>query len=280
MNHGLNLELEMQHRSEKDWMFGALSQPCLASIPSGEREKYLPKGEVQRGVEDFQDCASRSALNILETKFNYLVRNKKLSVENYLWLHRNGYVTQSGDVEFSDRYTAVNSGTTRQGNSLIAPLEAIRTCGLIPKKLLPALPTMTFDQYHDASRITAEMITLGKEFRKRFTINYERVLEVHMDESLKDDCINTGGYAWPNPVNGVYPRTNNPANHAFMVYDLPKYQAFDNYLDFDGDFIKKLAPDYDLVDFGYRVYISAENTVIEKKTFWQKFLDYLYEIIR
>lgn len=164
-NHGLNMEMEMTHRSEKDWMFGALSQPCIASIPSGEREKYLPKGEVQRGSTDTMDCTTRAPINALETKFNYLVRNKKLSPANYEWLIKNGYITPSGDVEFSDAYISINAGTTKAGNSLIAPLEAIRTCGLIPKKILPLLPTMSFEEYHDQSRITAYMIDLGKEFK-------------------------------------------------------------------------------------------------------------------
>lgn len=290
-NYGLNLDLEQQHRSEKDWVYGALSQPCLASIPSGERKKYLPRGEVQKGVDDMMDCASRDPVNLLETKFNFLVRNKRILSENVQWLRDNGYIviyeTEDGPleaVEFSDAFIAINSGTTRAGNSLIAPIDAIHTCGLIPKKDLPLVATMTFDEYHDPNRITARMINMGKEFLRRFPINYERVNEVHFGDVLKDDMIASAGYAWPDPVDGEYQRTDMIPNHAFLVFDLPKFNIFDNYFDvLDGDFVKKLAADYDLVDFGYRVIISTEKVPQSTglvKTFWKRVLKYLYEIIR
>ena len=70
-NHGFSIELEREHSQAEDWYFGAASSPSLFEIPQNEREDYLPKGEVQKGVEDFMDCASRGPLNILETYFNY-----------------------------------------------------------------------------------------------------------------------------------------------------------------------------------------------------------------
>mgnify|MGYP001580655741 FL=1 len=76
-NYGLNLSKEKAEQSDADWKFGSI-QSCLALIHEEERFDYLPKGELQKGVEDFMDCATRGPLNILETKFNWLIQNKKL----------------------------------------------------------------------------------------------------------------------------------------------------------------------------------------------------------
>jgi hypothetical protein len=272
-NKGLNLELEKAHRQETDWIFGAASVPCIAQIPQEERGGYLPLGEVQKGVEDMMDCASRGPANILEAKFTWLVQNGLLSIENMNWLINNAYVEQARKVRFSDCFVAQNSNTTRQGNSLIAPLEAIRKQGLIPKHMMPLEPWMRWADYHNPARITPAIRALGMEFASRFLINYERVLEADFEKVYEQDMIDMAGYAWPEPIDGEYPRTNNQPNHVFVGLYAPKHWVFDNYEETKGDFIKKLAPDYDLLDYGYRLIIS-ENPKVEnppiKKSFWEK----------
>lgn len=256
--YGLNLSLEKQHQSDQDYLFGAFSDPCIADIPEIERESYLPVGEVQRGKEDFGDCASRGPINILETKFNYLYQNNKISPENKKWLEDNEYVV-NGKVLFSDAFIAIKSKTTRDGNSMKAPLQAIHDFGLIPKKRMPAEEWMTFDDYHDPKRIESKHEALGENFSKRFPIHYERVFSVHFDELYKEDMLDLAGYAWPIPVNGVYYKTVGDPNHVFMGIRRPRHYIFDNYIDdSDGDFIKKLASDYELLGYGYRIYV-AEN---------------------
>ena len=284
-NTGLNLELEKQQQSQEDWVFGAESPVCLVTIPEDERQNCLPVGEIQKGLEDMMDCATRGPINILETKFTYRLIQNRFYPANRVWLEENGYIVNER-IQFSDAFIAIKSGTTRSGNSLIAPLKAIHDFGLIPKRRLPLESTMTFDQYHDPNRITPEMEALGAEFKRRFPINYERVYEPEFENLLNGDLLDAAGYAWPDPVDGEYPRTNNQPNHAFMLYKNPKYHAFDNYLDpVDGDFIKKLAPDYDLLDYGYRVVLTGEKVpeeippdeptpapVVIKSGFWEKIL--------
>lgn len=258
MKSGFDLKRELAERSDEDWEYlGSLSYPCIAEIGEDERDQYFPLGELQFGAEDFMDCASRSPLNILETKFNYLLENNKLSKENHDWLIDNGYVDQYG-VTFSDRFVAINSGTTRNGNSLKSPLEAIRKQGLIPKKMLPKKENMKWSDYHDPKSITKKMRDLGEEFTKRFTINYEKVYESEFGSLLKKDMLDVAGYAWPKPINGVYPKVQYQPNHAFMCFK-NAFFIFDNYLDVDQDYVKHLARDYDFMDYGYRVYITAEK---------------------
>lgn len=269
VNYGLDLAKEQADQSAEDWVFGSSSPMCLsAGMVSTDRNKYLPTGEIQKGAEDTMDCASRAPVNILETKFNYLFNNDKISPENKQWLIDNGYFTETG-ITFSDAFVAINSGTTRNGNSLKAPIDAIHNLGMIPKSMLPLETTMTWDEYHDPARITPAMIALGAEFLKRFTINYERVLEKDFAWLLTEDLLDVGGYAWPRPKNGIYPRSENQPNHAFIVVQDPLYTIFDNYIDSsDGDYIKRLASDYDLLDYGYRVIVTAEHVVTEDIEDW------------
>ena len=260
---GLNLEKEKLEQSEKDWKFGALSQPSIINVPMAERINYLPIGEVQRGKEDFTDCATEAPCHLLEVDFNYGYKNKLFKPENMKWLEDN--FVQNGQIHFSKRFIAIKSGTTRQGNSMKAPLEAIRKNGMMPEHLLPPSSNMTFDEYMDASKITKEMENLGQEFLKRFTINYEQVDDIHFAEALEGDMLCTAAYAWPMPVNGEYPaQPDLPFNHEFLKVWLPKTFIFDSYVDTaDGDFIKKLAPDYKFYEYDYRLFISNEMTPSE-----------------
>lgn len=275
-NHGLNLELEKAHQKPQDWVFGATSPKCIAEIPFSEQRNYLPTGEIQRGVEDTFDCASRAPVNILETKFNYLI-NRGLPQTHLNFLTDNGYIDESGRCTFSDAFVAIKSGTTRNGNSLIAPLEAIRKNGLIPKSMLPLLPTMTFDEYHNPARITSEMEALGQRFLELFSVNYERVFAKDYSSVTTKDMVDTGGFAWGNPVNGVYQPEPYTPNHAFAIFGKPDYQAFDNYPDtFDGDFTKHLSPAYGFIDHGYRVILSLKAEV--KKSLVERLVAFIKKL--
>jgi hypothetical protein len=272
---GFDFNKERADQDGSEWRFGSLSQPGIAQIPEELRDIYLPAGELQYGKEDFSDCASRSPHNHLEAQLNYLLLNNLLTYENKRWLEDQGYVNGSGYIELSDRFTAILSGTTRQGNSLKAPLESIRKNGVIPKSMLPAHPSMTFDQYHDASKITKAMRDLGIEFTRRFTVNYEQVHRSQISKALEKDMIGVAGYAWPSKKNGVYPRTDEQPNHAFLLFGKPDFEAFDNYTEGINDFTKTLAPDYAFWEYGYRIFISKETTYAQQLSLWQQLLDTL-----
>lgn len=275
-NYGVNLEKEKAEQSEKDWLFGSNSPICASRIPEEIIHLYLPKGEIQRGAEDTMDCGSRSPNNKIETLLQYLFDNGKLGVLAE-WLIDNGYVTDEGKIELSDAYIAILSGTTDQGNSLKAPIEALRLHGFIPKSKLPLEPWMTRKEYLDPKRVTEEHKKLGQESRKRFPIGYDKVLD--LNES--DAC--TAGYAWPEPVDGEYPRVEYPLNHAFWKFKNPQHYIFDNYVDsVDGDFIKKLNANYKLFDYGYRVFFTAINEIPEEKLpgFWYNFTMFLKSIFK
>lgn len=263
-SHGLNLELELQSRTPSDWVFGSVAAPSLFQIPEAQRQVYLPNGELQNIGEEKYFCATAGPLNVIEAKLNYAYVNNLFKAETKKWLEDNGYVN-GGKIELSDSFNAIKSGTTRGGNSMKAPLVSIENDGIVPKSLLPQLNT--FDENYALQRITPELIALGLEFRKRLPINYCLIPIQDLTVALLQDFAVLAGYAWPSPVNGEYPASDNQPNHVFIGFNVPKTFIFDNYFDegVAGDFIKKLAPNYNFLDSKYQVFISGDN-VPEKKS--------------
>lgn len=262
-NTGFNEEKEKQEQDGTEWVFGSSSNIITTSKDFIDNIKiYLPKGERQNIGEDKMDCTSRGLINISEANFNYRVEKEVFSREGIQWLYDNGYINDDGKVMFSDAFIAILSGTTRQGNSIKAPLHTIHKHGLIPKSMLPQIPG--FDDYYNPERITQEMKNLGKEFKKRFPINYEKVFAEDYTNMIKGTLLNTAGHAWSIPVDGIYPPTEARFNHVFVIIPPIQYEAFDNYIDsVDGDFIKHLSKNYKLLKYSYRIVIGENNILDE-----------------
>lgn len=144
-------------------------------IPDGNWEVYLPKDEWQYkdGVETMS-CVSFSALNCIEAQLNYLLSKNKIDDKTKQFLYGNGYI-EDGLVNLSDRFTAIKSGTTQQGNYLTKVADSIRHDGCIPEAHLPFIGS-TWAEYHDDSVITEEMEALGKQFAEHFNIRYEWIV--------------------------------------------------------------------------------------------------------
>jgi hypothetical protein len=167
------------------------------------------------------DCATRAPINDLETQLTYAIKNNRFCDSTAEWLKDNGYVDPDGNVRLSDRFNAILSGTTRNGNSFKAPYESIRKDGIIPKDLLPRRDGMTWAQYHRRADITEKMLALGQGFKDRILINWEQVMRADF-------------YKFTGAV---------------------KYEAFDNY-EVGDSFVKRLAPDYNTLPYGYRIIIN------------------------
>ena len=282
--NGLNLELEELAQLGSEYVFGASSPEPLINVPVSLREKYLPAGELQRGSRtDTMDCATRGPLNKLETDFNYAIKNKIFSDALVSWLVEKGYVDPiTFTVSFSDRFIAILSGTTREGNSMKAPIHAIHQYGLIPKKLLPFVPDMSWDEYYDASKITQEMRDLGAIFAQKFVINYEKVYPENRKDLNEKEMLVDALHAWTRPDSkGIYPRTEEGQNHVILTIH-PEYFVFDNYLDrgVDGDFIKQIAPDYKVYDYSYRIFVSGINENVPEWKFSVTILSKIIEILK
>jgi hypothetical protein len=281
-NTGLIWEKELADRSPEDWILGEANpsklgrynEKCVAEIPTKDRIFCIPEGEIQQSEKgDMCDCANRGPVNILEAKFNWLEGSDLLPPKQKAFLQQ--FKNAKGQIEISDAYVAIKAGNTPQGNSMIAPLDALRTCGIVPKRLMPLEKWMTWQDYHNPNLITPEIEAIAKESLTLFRFNYERMTTVNdVKTMLNRDIIDLCGWAWPLPEGGIYPRVDYEPNHVFMglknsepdnlIYSCT--DIFDNYLDqgVEDDFIKRLAADYKF--WGqYRIILSYNFTNEEGK---------------
>ena len=278
-------DLEYKAQDGTEFKVGAIATD-LAQVPLKERMVWLPIGVLQRNnITDTSGCASRGPIAILKSKFTYFYHHGMLP-ELKEWSRNNGFVKDDKFV-FDETFIEILSNTTPTGNSMKAPLEAIRKYGLIPE-LLPLEDNMTWAQYMDRNRITQKMYDLGAEFTKRFTINYEQIPRSMILQMLDVDLLDVAAYAWPIPVNGVYPKSPGSYNHAFAVAT-QAIDAIDSYPEYNpmtgmlegNDFIKRLAKDYDFFDWAYALTVPKQTVpaVSLPMAFWQwlpTFLSWLW----
>lgn len=182
-NSGLIVALPLP----KDYILGGEASLGVVDIlPSGDWTPYQPEEEVQYGNGwDSMSCTSFSYTNAVETYINYLIQSKKMTPEAIKWLTDKGYINMRGVINFSDRFLAIMSGTTQNGNQLNKVAETARTIGLIPQSMLP-LAGSTWSEFMDPNIITKEMTDLAKEFLTHFKLSYEWVM-FNQDRSLDDN---------------------------------------------------------------------------------------------
>ena len=268
--YGLNWSKELAERDGTEYQhLKGVSPISIFAIPPDLRETYLPKGERQNIGEEKMDCVSRAVCNWYESELTYAYKNGLLTKDNEKWLDDNGYINSEGQIELSDVWVALGSGTTREGNSLKAPVDFARKNGMIPKHLLPQLNG--FDENYDPARLTEKMKYLAIEFFKRFTMNYEQVSELQFSQN--SDGLICALFAWEAPVNGIYQRNDLDPNHS--VYRFVKkinHFIFDNYEESPSDFIKELVQEFNFMDYAYRLYFTAQKespkieVTVEKKS--------------
>lgn len=226
----INKGVIIKPKRRTDYRFGALNENIVN--PSGDWTDYLPANEKQnRGVETMA-CVTFSALNCLEI----------------LHIFQYGY-----EVNWSDRFTAKMSGTTRRGNWLTSVGDSIRHDGLVLEKDYPSVWTSWDDYYKE---ISTEIINKAQKHQ----VNYEWIVPSDSDGlcyALKVAPIQVIVHAWDKAVNGIYQKTSKPLNHAVTLVNAvygEYWEVFDSY----DNFIKKLAWDY-IIKHGFRYSIKKNN---------------------
>lgn len=231
---------------------------------------YTSRPEPQRiGFETFS-CVSYSALNCIETLMNYKIKKGEFSTENIKWLKDNGYFNDEGKVDFSDRFLAIMSGTTKQGNSCDNVAEIIRKKGLIPETDLP-YGGKNFDKYHDKGLITEYMLAKGQEFLKKFIVQHDWILTQGYFNSTPVQTLSYYTLSCPIQVTApICPGWNNTvvkacplqvSQHATMTCGVfTYYDQLDQY----DPYFKQLNLDYPLL-WGKR-YDIIEKVVVNPET--------------
>lgn len=134
---------------DTDWVAGSI--PFEVRNASGDWRAFLPTpDEVQNSqYADSMACVSFSLTNSLE------IQAKKLTGKEYNW---------------SDRYLAKLSGTTKTGNFQYKVADAVRAFGLVNQETWPTPLSFTWDTFYSA--IPTELVArAAAEFP--FSIAYE-----------------------------------------------------------------------------------------------------------
>lgn len=229
----------------KDWVFGGVTGITGEILqPNGQWDEYLPEVEVQRSpIADTMSCVTFSALNCIEVYYN-----KKYGV----------------DINLSDRFTAIMSGTSKRGNTMKAVAESIRSDGVVIEEDLSwnkeADPT--WDDYHGIE-ISESLKQKALNNLLHLDIRYEWVrfgdLQGAM-EALKYGPISIAIYAYGENIKGIYQRVDGKyANHVLTLYGYKEgkyWKVFDHY----ENAYKKLAWDYGIyAGMKYSVNLKTNN---------------------
>ena len=258
---------------DEDYIFGAdnkIKKTILA--PDFNWRVDLPTGEMQfhRYFDDYA-CVARSALNVLETIFNRLVRLKMIDENNLNWLKKNGYFDKNNKINFDDLFIAKLAKTKcNVGNTQSRVSDTIRQYGLIPQKNRKECKNCP--EFYNQKIIEEEFI-LGKEFLRRIKLNYEVVSIRKTNDAkraLRYSPLQVIVRAWF-IKNGVYYNNIHKFNHAtekFCPVDDYNY-IFDTY-QINGKYIKKLTKDYLFGRWAYIWYVNFNqfnNNIMKLKLY-------------
>ena len=197
----------------KDYILGASPIPHEDLMPSRDWREYLPKREKQAYTFDTFCCTTFSALNVIETQMNFLMN--KIPVSKVKELNDLGYIVD-GEINLSDRFTAIMSGTMANGNYFQNVWDSIRKDGLLPEKDLP-FGGKNQTEYLDKSKITEAMKLKAKKILDIFDFFYEQ-------SYFLPEGLGLGEAIKHAPLQGAIPV---PGTHA-VALPTPNY-IFDTY---------------------------------------------------
>jgi len=161
---------------EDDYKIGKSPIEYNIRVFDGDHTDFLPENEWQRrnNVETMS-CVSFSANNIAEIQINWMINLRKINVDALEFLSENDYIA-NGKVNLSDRFLAIMSNTTKNGNYLTKVAQTLRKHGAIPEVDLPFGKPADWAEYHNPAVIDEDMLKLGERFLEYFTIQYEWVV--------------------------------------------------------------------------------------------------------
>ena len=183
--------LQIIEREPEDYCFGSATKIDEKVInPSGDWTAYLPVVEYQKkGYVETMACTSFGTLSCLEILGKYIY-----GIE---WNR-------------SDRFSAIMSETTVNGNNPNKVAQSIRHHGTIIEELLPFNENiLTFGDYYTPQPMKLEYLVFGAEWAERWDFGHEWCSnEPEMIRSaLKRSPLGVSVRAWRN-INGIYFKTN------------------------------------------------------------------------
>lgn len=256
MNFGLNIDEQEQQQNlpEKHLMgIGSMWQEFKKKGESWEKEAMEIAPETQFGARvETMGCTGYNTNNILEMLFK-----KQFGI----------------DFNLSDRFVNKMSGTTRNGNTVDAPIDCIRKNGfLFENEWSWNRDTFEWEDYYLS--IPTSKVSLAKTRLNDWDFAHEYVPVNNKEaiiNALKTSPLGATVYAWQKNDKGLYVDGGNRANHwtvAIIGYEYGKYWlCYDSYPDDfnSGDnpqpveFLKKL-------DWNYNFGCIKRYKIIDKRS--------------
>lgn len=147
-------------------------------LPNGDWYNFTPTGERQSTLKfDTMSCTTFSALSSLEMQYKWLRKNGFVTDEMHAKLKEWGYIDEQDNLNLSDWFTAVMSGTTTQGNDFGSVWDSIRKHGVLPQKdgHNPS-DFSTIGEWLDKTKVTTEQKEKALKFLEIFEVAYEFIL--------------------------------------------------------------------------------------------------------
>jgi hypothetical protein len=189
----------------KDYILGAKrSAPFEVINESGDWRPYLPVYEQQRKRIETFGCSNFGSLSEIEILENY-IENK--------------------DSNYSERFTAVMSGQTKNGNDPHKVMESIRRDGVVDEKDLPFTSGMSFGEYLSPKPMRHDLIEKGKNWVYEHVFKHEYIYPIGapveerkrlLKEALKRSPVGVSVYAWQKE-NGLYTKPQGIVDNHWCV---------------------------------------------------------------
>ena len=229
-----------------DFITGAspLVNPDINDI--GDWTEFAPEGEKQYldFTFDTMSCTTFSAMNIIETWINWHIAHDNFTVAQLETMSKLGFF-KNGKFNASDRFTAIMSGTMRNGNYFQKVWDSVRKDGILPEADLP-FSGKSWDEYHDPKVISEDMKTKAKKILDILEVSYEWTSFTPNDmESLNKNLKKS-------PIHGGIPV---PATHAVEL--ISAKQRFDTYPPYYYN--------HDGIGYQMRVVVSVKKPIINTR---------------
>lgn len=222
--------------------------PDVTLVPDGQWLKWQPIGEAQNLAIEPEACTSFGTLNAVE----FLERQEFGDTTNW-----------------SDRFLAYASGTTKQGNNPDTVINTLKTKGDVTEADWPYTNAdNTWNSFYETPpqalyEKALEMVAEYNFDAKPIGTDLQSLMN-----GLKCSPIGVAGFAWAKDNNGLYytPKGVQPCHWFIIVgYEQNKYwYAFDSY----SPYVKKLRWDY---EFDIARQYTLHNNV-KNQSAWQSFL--------
>lgn len=222
-------------RRPEDWVAGSIGALSFEDRnPAGDWRPYLVQKEYQKGKEDSMSCVSFSACSSIEIQEKFLTGQES---------------------NYSDRWIAKMSNTTKDGNYLYIVGDTVRNLGLVREDSYPAPYNFTFAQYHadipepKLSELKAE----GQAWKSRWDVKCEFInTSIGPWVTVKEDLMKHLRHA---PLQIVIP--GHAIVNIFCESDLVRY--FDTYKPFE-----KTTP-YGNIQTAYKYVLTPKTMYTTKK---------------